>query len=141
MQVTTDPIFKKNGVKVSMVGLILQLIVFTWFLVMAFLFHRRLSGAPTQMTAEGGIRWKKYFWALYIAGLFTWVRNIVRIAEYAQGFNGFVMVHEFMLYVFDALFMTVVVFLYLAIHPARLVRKSKMTNKFMGDAVPMMNRR
>ena len=77
-----------------------------------------------------------------MAGVFTWVRNIVRIAEYAQGFNGFIMKHEFMLYVFDASFMAIVVFLYLVVHPGRLVRQARNYGggKFMSDSMPMVER-
>lgn len=137
MQVTIDREMQKTGVKVSLVGLILQLLVFTWFLIMAMILDRRLRKSPTQITEDGGISWRKYFWALYIAGALTWIRNIVRVVEYAQGFNGFVMKHEFMLYVFDASFMAIVVYLYLIIHPGRLIKQAKRMNKF-GDSVPMM---
>ena len=78
--------------------------------------------------------------ALYIAGLLTVVRNIVRICEYAQGFNGFIMKHEFMLYTFDATFMTIVVYLYAVVHPGRLVKQVKKyeTGILLGDTVPMV---
>lgn len=140
MQVTTDKDLQQMGVKVSLGGLILQLFVFAWFLLIAILFHRRLAVCPTPMTEDGRIGWRKYFVVLYLASLFILVRNIVRIFEYAQGFNGFIMKHEIMLYLFDASLMASTVLIYVLIHPGRLVRQANRSQvgKLMGDTMPMV---
>lgn len=61
-------------------------------------------------------------WALYAVSIAVLVRNIVRIVEYAQGGEGFIVTHEVMIYIFDAFLMFFVVLIFAVIHPGWLVR-------------------
>lgn len=64
-------------------GLILQIVMFGFFVVVGVIFHRRLRQMPTTESLESG--WERYMAILYtVSGLIT-VRNVMRAIEYAWG--------------------------------------------------------
>ena len=68
---------------------------------------------------------------LYIVSILIFVRSIVRIVEFVQGYDGFIMVHEVFLYIFDASMMWLAVATMNWIHPgevAQYVRQMKQGN-------------
>jgi len=73
----------KSGENIILGGLILQILIFVFFVVVASGWHRRLSAVPTAAAAE--IQWKKYVWLLYGASALITVRNLCRVIEYAMG--------------------------------------------------------
>jgi hypothetical protein len=73
----------KTGENIILGGLILQILIFAFFVVVASIWQRRLSAQPTAAAAE--LPWKKYMGFLYAASLFITVRNLCRVIEYAMG--------------------------------------------------------
>ncbi|KAF1950304.1 hypothetical protein CC80DRAFT_243785 [Byssothecium circinans] len=73
----------KRGENIILGGLILQILLFMFFVVVASIWHRRLGALPTAVAAE--LPWKKYIWLLYGASVFITVRNLCRVIEYAMG--------------------------------------------------------
>ncbi|KAH7066744.1 RTA1 like protein-domain-containing protein [Paraphoma chrysanthemicola] len=73
----------KRGENIILGGLILQILIFGFFVVVAGIWHRRLSAVPTAAAAE--ISWKKYILFLYASSVFITVRNLCRVIEYAMG--------------------------------------------------------
>jgi len=73
----------KRGENIILGGLILQILIFMFFVVVASIWHRRLSAQPTAAAAE--LPWKRYIWLLYAASVFITVRNLCRVIEYALG--------------------------------------------------------
>jgi hypothetical protein len=73
----------KRGENIILGGLILQILIFGFFVVVAGIWHRRLSVVPTAAAAE--IPWKKYILFLYASSVFITVRNLCRVIEYAMG--------------------------------------------------------
>jgi hypothetical protein len=122
VQVSTSAGLQKIGVKVVLGGLIFQVIAFAFFVYVAWKFHVRLNREPTMISRDPAVRWKRYMWALYAVSIAVLVRNIVRIVEYAQGGEGFIVTHEVMIYIFDAFLMFFVVLIFAVIHPGWLVR-------------------
>jgi hypothetical protein len=49
------------------------------------------------------------------------IRNIVRVVEYAQGWDGWVVRHEFMLFIFDAVTMLALLVIVVVWDPAKLL--------------------
>jgi hypothetical protein len=64
-------------------GLILQILIFMFFVITAGTWHRRLGRRPTAASSE--INWKKYIYLLYAASALITIRNICRVVEYALG--------------------------------------------------------
>lgn len=73
-------------------------------------------------------------YALYLASAFIQVRNIVRIAEYIQGADGFVMSHEVFIYLFDAALMWLAITIFVVVHPGKLFKKAKRAEKDMSSS-------
>ena len=57
---------------------------------------------------------------LYVTSGLIMVRNIVRVIEYAQGNGGYLLGHEFVLYVFDAVLMLAVMAILNIWHPSEI---------------------
>lgn len=73
----------KMGENIILGGLILQILIFAFFVIVASIWHRRLNALPTVAAAE--LPWKKYIIYLYAASVFITVRNLCRVIEYAMG--------------------------------------------------------
>lgn len=50
------------------------------------------------------------------------IRSIVRVVEYLQGYDGYIMTHEVYLYIFDALVMFIAVVSMNWIHPGEVAK-------------------
>ena len=48
------------------------------------------------------------------------IRSIFRVVEYLMGNNGFLLRHEYFLYIFDAALMTLLMLGFLFVHPSHL---------------------
>ncbi|KAG9584809.1 hypothetical protein KCU97_g9987, partial [Aureobasidium melanogenum] len=63
----------------------------------------------------------KHMHNLYFCSAIILVRNLIRVIEYAQGNDGYIITHEWMLYIFDAVFMLSVTVSFLILHPSKLL--------------------
>ena len=104
LQAQKKPSAQHFGQILVLVALVLQIVVFAMFVIVAAVFQRRVVSQPTQQS-QGPLRWKRHMNALYgISGLVL-LRNIIRVVEYAQGYSGYINGHEWFLYTFDAVSM------------------------------------
>ncbi|KAK4553329.1 hypothetical protein LTR86_009629 [Recurvomyces mirabilis] len=109
------------GEKIIIVGLFLQVIFFGIFITVATIWHLRFSRqTAVQLGVKRDALWRKYMWSLYGGSALIMIRSIFRIIEYLMGNDGFLLRHEYFLYVFDALLMFLVMVLFLWLHPSRL---------------------
>lgn len=111
-------------------GIILQILWFGFFMLVAVVFNVRINKAPTARSASRTIPWRKHIHTLYLASALIMIRSIVRAVEYIEGFNGFILSHEAFLYVFDSLPMLCVMILLNVVHPSEvyaLLRGGKMS--------------
>lgn len=129
MQVAASEKINTIGTKVLLCGLIFQIICFAFFMSIAFVFHRRNARAPGILSQELEVKWRKHLWTLYGASLLVLVRNIFRVAEYAQGYDGPIAHNEAFIYVFDAGPMWFVMVAYAVIHPGQLQKRVKAVEK------------
>ncbi|KAK4957455.1 hypothetical protein LTR10_005418 [Elasticomyces elasticus] len=111
------------GSHIVLVGLIVQIVIFCFFVLVAVVFHRRMNAKPTYIDLS--LPWKKSVYVLYITSCLVLVRNIVRVVEFAQGFKGFIENHEVFLYVFDGVPMAALVFIYNVWYPSTLSGKAR----------------
>ncbi len=111
----------KTGERIIISGLLLQCIIFSFFVLIGILFHRKASTSPTErMKTSNFIPWKKHLLALYISSTLILVRSIFRVIEYAQGHTGYLLQHEWFLYVFDACLMFGVLVVFNIVHPSEV---------------------
>jgi hypothetical protein len=71
------------GENIILGGLVLQILVFGFFVVVATVFHRRMSARPT--AESQAIPWQRFMWLLYGVSLLIIVRNALRCVEYGMG--------------------------------------------------------
>lgn len=103
-------------------GLILQIVIFLFFLSAAIMFHMKMHKLPTAAALNGplgehaGLRgglfgrltWKKLMLSLYVTSVFITVRNLFRVVEYGMGWGSYLLTNEWSLYVFDGVLMILV---------------------------------
>jgi hypothetical protein len=111
---------KSVGTKITILGLVIQVLAFLCFTVTALLFIARMDRVPTAKSANPMIPWRTHLKFMLASSLLIFVRSIVRLIEYAQGFSGYVISHEGFLYGFDFLLMVVVAGLFFWFHPSEL---------------------
>lgn len=111
------------GQNVIIGGLIVQVIFFGSFVVVAALFHTRARKATHIRALE--VPWERCMYLLYGTSALVFVRSIFRVIEYAQGNAGFIMRHEVFLYLFDSVLMLGVMVLMNVVHPGELLGRRK----------------
>jgi hypothetical protein len=109
-----------TGEKIIVVGLFLQLTFFGFFIVVAGLFHFRFARSYTQLAGAHQLPWRRHMHVLYIASGLIMIRSVFRVVEYLQGNNGYLLRHEYFLYIFDAVLMLIVMCLFNWSHPAEV---------------------
>ncbi|CAG8071755.1 hypothetical protein PENNAL_c0002G07258 [Penicillium nalgiovense] len=102
------------------VGLAIQLISFSLFWVTAIVFAKRLRRAPTPECLKPSIPWQRLLHMLYAVSALILVRSIFRIVEYVMDNDGYPLMHEWTLYVFDSLPMAVVMIIFFIWYPDQI---------------------
>lgn len=87
---------------ITIVGLVIQLVMFGLFIVTSVIFEKRMDRFSSDARSSS---WKKHHYALYAVSGLIMVRSIFRVAEYAMGQKGYLLTHEWSLYIFDSLLM------------------------------------
>ena len=100
--------FYELGEKIIITGLFVQVAIFGFFVVTAFLFHSRMYKSSYADMNQGKVAWKRHLWVLYATSALILIRSIFRIVEYLQGNSGYLISHEVFIYVMDALLMAIV---------------------------------
>ncbi|PYH97597.1 RTA1 like protein [Aspergillus ellipticus CBS 707.79] len=128
------------GNTVIVVGLIVQLVFFGFFVVVSLVFHRRMTASPTPVSLSISPPWYTYMRTLYAASFFIMVRSIYRVVEYVQGTSGVLQQHEVYLYIFDAMLMLLCCLLFNIMHPSRIISSQRQPyGKVDADQMEMLN--
>lgn len=115
----------KLGKYIIVVGLVVQLLFFGFFVIVAAVFHRRMIRNPTsQSERHRGTflnDWKTILYALYVASVHILIRSVFRIIEYLDGKDGYIQSHEAFLYIFDGVLMLGVIIIFNVVHPGKVM--------------------
>jgi hypothetical protein len=120
MSVIQNASLAKWAERIVILGLVVQIVIFGLFCAVSVVFHRRMNHEPTAESIGTIIPWESTLYMLYIVSLLIMIRSIFRIIEYAQGYTGYALSHEWTLYVFDTLLMWLVTVIYTWRYPDRL---------------------
>lgn len=114
--------FNKNTAKyIVLGGLIIQIVGFGLFTVTSLFWHLRMRRQPTRASeADIARRWEKIVFMLYSVSVLILIRSVFRVIEYAMGSSGYLLSHEWPLYIFDATLMMIVVAIFAWWYPGRL---------------------
>ncbi|KAH7384642.1 Rta1 protein [Pyrenochaeta sp. MPI-SDFR-AT-0127] len=107
----------KLGESIVIGGLMIQVILFGLFAITAIIFQLRIRRNPTSESTTSSIPWKQSMRMLYIVSALIMVRSIFRVIEYAMGKDGYLLRHEWTLYIFDAVLMFCVMVVYYLWYP------------------------
>lgn len=113
----------KLGEDVIIVGLIVQIIFFSFFVVVSVVFHKRMNARPTSASLSTAVNWQRYMCVLYFASVLIMVRCLYRVIEYIQGSTGFLQSHEYFAYIFDSTLMFLVMSTLLVFHPSQVLSR------------------
>ncbi|KAJ5806815.1 hypothetical protein N7474_010407 [Penicillium riverlandense] len=117
VQNSTNP---GTGEHIIVGGLFVQIIFFGFFTISAVVFQARISKVPTARSIELNNLWHRHMMALYVSSILILVRSVVRVVEYMQGYDGYLMKNEVFIYVFDALLMFVTMLVLQYTHPSEV---------------------
>jgi len=73
------------GENVIIGGLVVQILFFSCFVVVAGIWHWRILRVPTGKSMEAEGLWKRSIYSLYAGSVLIWIRCVFRLIEYAQG--------------------------------------------------------
>jgi hypothetical protein len=107
---------------IIIVGLLIQIFSFGFFGFTAVMFHRRIlkSSADFAPSGKGFLEWKKILHMLYYTSILIMIRSIFRLVEYIMGNNGYLLRHEWTMYVFDVVLMVGVMGIFYVRYPSSL---------------------
>ncbi|KAL5342027.1 RTA1 like protein-domain-containing protein [Aspergillus crustosus] len=129
-----NPDSRKVGETITIIGLVVQVVFFGFFLVTALICHFRINKSPTTRSLAETQHWRGSFmtrnwvtllYALYVVSLLILVRSVFRLVEFIDGYGGFLMAHEVFLYVFDAVLMVIVMGVLNFWHPCFVIDQRK----------------
>ncbi|KAH6677697.1 RTA1 like protein [Halenospora varia] len=107
-------------------GLLIQVVMFGLFIVVALLFQSRMKSNPTPASYHPEIPWKQSLHMLYLVSLLIMIRSIFRVIEFVMGYDGYPLKHEWTLYVFDSVLMVFVTGVFYWRFPSELKGKGEM---------------
>ncbi|KAF7550940.1 hypothetical protein G7Z17_g5377 [Cylindrodendrum hubeiense] len=100
---------QKIGEYIVVSGLFIQLIVFGYFIAVAVIFDMRMRRhVIKEPELTRNIPWRQGLKMLYACSVLIMVRSIFRVVEYLMGVDGYLLSHEWPMYVFDAVLMLAV---------------------------------
>jgi hypothetical protein len=124
----------KRGSRIVLAGLVVQILIFSFFVAIALVLHRRLRANPTRRSHDPSLPWKKFLYILYVASAFVMFRSIVRVAEFVEGFHGTIILHEVYLFVLDAIPMAAVMFIFNIWYPSNFLIVARKNSVVQEDA-------
>lgn len=128
----------KKGENIIIGGLFIQIIFFGFFMIVALVFHRRISNRPTRAALMLVSPWKQLIYVLYLSSGLIMVRSVYRVAEYVTGSDGLLMSKEIYLYCLDALPMLLVAFAYNFFHPGRVINKNSQDRRLSVSSLEVL---
>ncbi|KAE8152070.1 RTA1 like protein-domain-containing protein [Aspergillus avenaceus] len=109
-----------TGEHIIIGGLFVQIAFFGFFVITAIAFEIRMARNKGATSPELTSIWRRHMIALYITSVFILIRSIIRVVEYLQGYDGYMMKHEAFIYIFDALLMWVAMLTLNYVHPSEV---------------------
>lgn len=117
---TSEKVDVKLAENIIIAGLVIQLVIFGMFAVTTVIFHIRVRRWPDSVAVELNPSWKRTMAMMYSVSVLIMVRSVFRVVEYIIGGNGYLLKHEWPLYVFDAALMALTMAFYGWYYPSNL---------------------
>ena len=111
------------GEKIIIGGLGIQIVMFSLFIVTAGIFHLRYHRLSVGAVTGDSAVWKPSLYMLYAVSWLILIRSIFRLIEFIMGRGGYLLRHEWTLYVFDSALMWGVMVLFALWWPRKIQPK------------------
>ncbi|KLO17824.1 RTA1 like protein [Schizopora paradoxa] len=123
LQGSSTPSTARIGTWIVLVGLVLQVISYLFFIFLVVYMHRRIVNVapPHPVRKEASF---KVVWLIYYTSIFYMIRGIYRTVEFSQGTGGFLITHEVYFYAFDALPLFLATVVYVPFWPGQYIEQN-----------------
>lgn len=132
----SDSFSKQSAQNIILAGLFIQILLFGLFAVTTVIFHVRMrkwpSAASSGAGTNAGVPWQRIVFMMYTVSGLIMVRSISRVIDYIMGHAGYLLTHEWTLYVFDSLFMLLTMLVFVLWYPGRLTAPAHEWNNVEG---------
>ncbi|KAK4118111.1 RTA1-domain-containing protein [Parathielavia appendiculata] len=105
------------GIYILLGGLGLQAVAFSFFLCIFARFHY-LATKKGLADVNAPVGWQRVVVAVYVSSFLILIRCIYRVAEFAEGTEGYAFRHEWLFWIFEAVPMLVAIGVFCVIHPS-----------------------
>ncbi|KAI5460945.1 RTA1 like protein-domain-containing protein [Mariannaea sp. PMI_226] len=116
---TTEALNVANTVVI--LGLGIQIIFFSLFIVAIIVFHLRIRRAPTSQSLISTSHWERFVWVLYVSSVLILVRSVFRVCEFALGNGNVFQSSEIYIFVLDAAPILAVAVAFAWFHPCNVL--------------------
>ncbi|KAL3436153.1 putative RTA1 domain protein [Aspergillus tetrazonus] len=110
----------KGAMAVILLSLFIQIVSFGLFGFTSIIFYRRILRNPTSACFNSNMPWERILHMLNAVSALIMERSIFRVVENAMGTDGYLLRHEWTLYIFDSVPMLVVMVLFYIWYPSGL---------------------
>ncbi|CAG8111883.1 unnamed protein product [Penicillium salamii] len=109
---------RSTGKTLMIIGLLVQVIFLSGFIVATAVFHRRWTRVHSSRDLSKGHRhWIRLLYSLYTVGFLIFVRSVFRVVEYVEGTDGYLLAHEWPIYALDGGPMILAMIVFAIWHP------------------------
>jgi hypothetical protein len=125
---------RNQGQTIIIVGLGVQIVFFSLFMVVAGIFHLRINKDPTKKSRNLAVPWQRLLYVLYASSLLILIRSIFRVAEYVGGSDGELQSKEIYTYLLDSLLMAIAAIIFNVFHPSGIIRAKSKSLPYNSDS-------
>lgn len=115
----------KGAMAVILLGLFTQIVSSSLFGFTSIIFYRPILRNPTSTCFNSNMPWERILHMLFAVSALIMERSIIRIVEYVMGTDGYLLRHEWTMYIFDSVPMLVVMVLFYIWYPSGLKARGK----------------
>ncbi|RMJ18497.1 hypothetical protein BHE90_000421 [Fusarium euwallaceae] len=109
------------GQIIIIVGLAIQIIFFSFFMVITIVFDIRIRREPTKASRAITSPWRTLLMVLYGSSVLILIRSIFRVIEYIMGEDGELMAKEAYIYIFDGTLILLASVAFNIFHPSAII--------------------
>ncbi|EGX46897.1 hypothetical protein AOL_s00097g323 [Orbilia oligospora ATCC 24927] len=127
---------QKIGEWIITAGLIVQILIFGFFIIVCSIFHARMNKDVSENPRSGPhltIPWRAGLKMLYACSALIMVRSVFRVIEYVMGVDAYLLANEWPWYIFDAVLMLATQVIFVVWFPDQF-RPEEIVLKSEGDS-------
>ncbi|UJR07231.1 hypothetical protein I4U23_011519 [Adineta vaga] len=114
-----NPTNAQTGLNILLAGLSVNLASFAIFCVQVIYFDYRTRKSPPNFPSGSLCQkgWRQFLYIIYLSSSLVLLRQIYRVIEFAQGFTGYLAIHEVYFYIFDTLLIFIATTIFVIFFP------------------------